>query len=137
MLAVSRRGERGHAHNRRTRGHSRDQRFGEVPQAQEIDRDNEQWVAYPRGDACDVEKRIDTSCNGCRRAIDRLRVGEIDLMKLVDFKGRPLFVQSDDVGPEFGELSHHMFADARRTPGYHRTTTVVSPKLVNLSQHLR
>ena len=110
------------------------QRLGDVPQAQEVDRDDQRRVADPGGDAGDVEQRIDLPTDGRSPRIDRCRVGQVDLMKLVDLEGRPAFVQSDDIGPELGELAHHMFADARRTPGDHGTAAVVAPQLVDLSQ---
>src|ERR1700758_2320152 len=56
-------------------------------------------------------------------------------MKLVDRESRSALVQSDDLGPQFGELVHRMFADARRTSGHHRTAAVVAPQVVDSSQH--
>ena len=63
-----------------------------------------------------------------------IRIGKVDLMKIVDLEGRPAFVESDDISPQLGELTHHMFADTRRTSGHHRTAAVVAPQLVDLSQ---
>src|ERR1700735_3559153 len=57
-------------------------------------------------------------------------------MKLVDRVARSVLVQSDDFGPELGELPYHVFADARRTSGHHRATAVVAPQLVDFSQGL-
>ena len=72
--------------------------------------------------------------DGRDRAIDRCRVGQVDLVKVVDLERRTALVEPDDVRPEFGELAHHVFADTRRTSGHHRAAAVVAPQLVDLSQ---
>ena len=105
-----------------------------MPQAQEVDRDDQRRVADPRGDPGDVEQRVDLAADGRDGAIDRRRIGQVDLVKVVDLEGRTALVESDDVRPEFGELAHHVFADTRRTSGHHRTAAVVAPQLVDLSQ---
>ena len=105
-----------------------------MTQPEKVDRDDQLRVADAGGDPGDVEQRVDGPVDGRHRAIDRGRVGQVDLTKIVDLEGRTALVEPDDVGPEFGELAHHMFADARRTSGDHRAAAVVAPQLVDLSQ---
>ena len=68
-----------------------------MPQAQEVDRDDQLRVADPGGDAGDVEQRIDLPADGCDGLVDRRRIGEVNLVKVVDFDRRPTSVQPDDV----------------------------------------
>ncbi len=48
--------------------------------------------------------------------VDRRRVGQVDLVELLELQRRRLQVQPDDLGAELGELPRHFGADARAQP---------------------
>ena len=112
MFAIRGRRERRDAHDGGAIGQLRDQRLGEVAQAEEIDGHDEQRVTDARGDPGDVEQRVDVVADGRDGRIDGRRVGEVNLVEVVDLERGTTFVEPDDVRPEFGELAHHVFADA-------------------------
>jgi hypothetical protein len=64
---------------------------------------------------------------------DRRRIGEVDLVKLLELHGWTPSVQSHDLGTELDELSRDLLADARRAAGDDDAATVVAPEVLNLS----
>jgi len=105
-----------------------------MAQPQEVDGDDQRGVADPGRNTGDIEQRVDRPADRRYRLVDRQRIGEVDLVELVDLESRPALIQPDDVGPELGELPYHVFADARGTSGHDRAASVVAPQLVNLAQ---
>ena len=109
-----------------------DQRLGELPHAQEVDPHHQQRVTDARGHPGDVEQRVDRPVDRRGRAVDRRRVGQVDLDEIGDAArvGGATQVQPGDPRAELGELAGHLRADARRAAGDHDVLAVVAHQLV-------
>ncbi len=110
--------------------------LGELPGAQEVDRDNQQRVADSRGDASHVEQRVDGSVDHARRLIDRAGVGQIDLDELTELGGRAAHIEADHHGTQIDQLFTQLRADSRRAAGDHHAAAVVPQQIVDASHGL-
>ncbi len=111
VVPVGRGGQRRDARDRRPGWHRRDQRLGEMPGAEEVDRHDPQRVADPRRHARDVEQGIDRDrrLHATAVSIDAGSDRSSSWNSLSCKRGR-LHVKTDDLGAELGELPR----DARR-----------------------
>ena len=107
-----------------------------MPSAEKVDRHDTQWVSDARRHTRDVEERIDRAVDRRGGPVDRGRIGQVDLVKLLELQRRPLQVQPNDLGAELGELPRHFGSDTRAAAGDHRAAAVVAPEVVDLSHVL-
>src|SRR5262249_57201157 len=124
------------AGDRRTCGHRRYQRFGEVPRAEEVDRDDAKRITDARRHTRDIEQGVDLAADHCGGPVDRRLVGQVDLVELLELQCRAPQVQADDLGAQLGELPGEMLTDARRAAGDDDTPPLVAPEVVDLSHPL-